>query len=55
MSRVVQRITGKHFPGQYLDIALCRRQYKIYYPAAPFDPPTQDGICFHEFLSNAQS
>ena len=35
--RVVQRVT--HFPG--LDIALCKGQYKTYYPAIPFDPPTQ--------------
>ena len=42
--RVVQRIAGNHLPGQYLNIALWRGQYKIYCPAIPFDPPTQSGI-----------
>ena len=31
----------KDVPGQYLDIALVARQYKIYCPAMAFDIPMQ--------------
>ena len=49
--KIDQKITESHLPGQYLDItllpwqyldiALAAGQYKIYYPALAFDPPTQ--------------
>ena len=42
--KVDERMTENHLPGQYLDIALEARQYKIYCPAKAFDPPTQSGI-----------
>ena len=38
----------KDVARQYLDIALVAGQYKIYYPAMAFDPPTQN-VTFNSY------